>query len=109
MRRLLLGFLIIVCSQFNLNAQAITSPKEHFGFSIGDNYHLATFTQTEAYLKKLATESNKVKLQVIGKTEEGRNHYMMIVSDPSNLKKLDPKALNVGILGYTGKKMDFFK
>ena len=88
MRRLLLGLLLIVCSQFNLTAQGITSPKAHFGFSIGDNYHLASFTQTEAYLKKLAAESNKVKLQVIGKTEEGRNHYMMIVSDPSNLKKL---------------------
>ena len=88
MRRLLLGFLLIVSSQLVLNAQGITSPKEHFGFSIGDNYHLATFTQTEAYLKKIAAESNKVKLQVIGKTEEGRNHYMMIVSDPSNLKKL---------------------
>jgi len=88
MKRLLLGLLIIVCSQLSLNAQGITSPKEHFGFSIGDNYHLATFTQTEAYLKKLAIESNKVKLQTIGKTEEGRNHYMMIVSDPSNLKRL---------------------
>ena len=88
MKRLLLGLLIMVCSQLSLNAQGITSPKEHFGFSIGANYHLATFTQTEAYLKKIATESNKVKLQTIGKTEEGRNHYMMIVSDPSNLKRL---------------------
>lgn len=88
MRRLLLSLAIIICSQLNLSAQGITSPKEHFGFSIGDNYHLATFTQTEAYLKKIAATSNKVKLQTIGKTEEGRNHYMMIVSDPSNLKKL---------------------
>ena len=78
MRRLLLGLLLIVCSQLNLTAQAITSPKEHFGFSIGDNYHLATFTQTEAYLKKLATESNKVKLQTIGKTEEGSDFYPLL-------------------------------
>ena len=61
MRRLLFGLMLIICSQLNVFAQGITSPKEHFGFSIGDNYHLATFTQTEAYLKKLATESNKVK------------------------------------------------
>ena len=36
----------------------------------------------------MAAASNKVKLQVIGKTEEGRNQYMMIVSDPSNIRQL---------------------
>lgn len=70
-------------------AQNIPTPKSHFGFSIGDNYHLATFTQTEAYLKKLAAVSKKMKLQSIGKTEEGREQYMVIVSDPANLAKLD--------------------
>jgi hypothetical protein len=35
------------------NAQTIPTPKEHFGFNIGDNYMLATYTQTEAYVKKL--------------------------------------------------------
>jgi hypothetical protein len=73
---------------FSTQAQNIPSPKEHFGFSIGDNYQLATFTQTEAYFQKLAASSNKVKLQVIGKTEEGRNQYMLIVSDPANIKQL---------------------
>jgi hypothetical protein len=72
-----------------VSAQTIPSPKDHFGFQIGDNYHLATFTQTEAYFKKLAAASNKVKLQVIGKTEEGRNQYMLIVSDPSNMRLLE--------------------
>ena len=71
------------------SAQAVPSPKDHFGFQIGDNYHLATFTQTEAYFKKLAAASNKVKLQVIGKTEEGRNQYMLIVSDPPNMRLLE--------------------
>ena len=69
-------------------AQNIPTPLSHFGFSIGDNYHLATFTQTEAYLQKVAAISNKVKLVSIGKTEEGRNHYMVIVSDPTNLTNL---------------------
>jgi hypothetical protein len=72
-----------------VEAQIVPSPKSHFGFSIGDNYKLATFTQTESYLKKLATVSKKIKLVSIGKTEEGRDQYMVIVSDPSNLAKLD--------------------
>jgi hypothetical protein len=72
-----------------IKAQTIPTPLSHFGFNIGDNYHLATYTQTEAYFKKLAAASNKVKLQVIGKTEEGRDQYMVIVSDPSNIKQLE--------------------
>jgi len=80
--------ILLLLTFFSTQAQNIPSPKEHFGFNIGDNYHLATFTQTEAYFKKIAASSNKVKLQVIGKTEEGRNQYMIIVSDPSNIKLL---------------------
>ena len=89
MRILLFCFLLLSLSVAQLNAQSIPTPKEHFGFNIGDNYHLATFTQTEAYFKKLAAATNKAKLQVIGKTEEGRNQYMMIVSDPSNIRQLE--------------------
>ena len=89
MRKYFCFLWIALLSQSLLIAQTVPSPKSHFGFNIGDNYQLATFTQTEAYLKKLAAVSKKVKLQVIGKTEEGRNHYMMIVSDPSNLANLE--------------------
>jgi hypothetical protein len=89
MRKVLFLCLLFALTLSNVNAQSIPSPKEHFGFNIGDNYHLATYTQTEAYFKKLAAASNKVKLQVIGKTEEGRNQYMVIVSDPSNIRQLE--------------------
>ncbi len=81
-------FLALFLHSF-LIAQNVPSPKLHFGFNIGDNYQLATFTQTEAYLKKIAAVSKKVKLQVIGKTEEGRNHYMVIVSDPTNIANIE--------------------
>jgi hypothetical protein len=73
---------------FSISAQTVPSPKEHFGFNIGDNYNLATFTQTEAYFKKL-TASNRVKLVSIGQTEEGRNQYMIIVTSPANHARLD--------------------
>ena len=89
MRKYFCFLIIALLSQSFLWAQNVPSPKSHFGFNIGDNYQLATFTQTEAYLKKIAAVSKKVKLQVIGKTEEGRNHYMVIVSDPSNLANLE--------------------
>jgi Zinc carboxypeptidase len=72
----------------NAQAQFVPTPKEHFGFNMGDDYSLATFTQTEAYFLKLA-ESNRVKLVNIGLTEEGRNQYMLILTSPENHRNLD--------------------
>ncbi|MGZ3951665.1 MAG: M14 family metallopeptidase [Flavisolibacter sp.] len=69
-------------------AQSLPSPKEHFGFNIGDDYQLANYTQTEAYFKKLAA-SDRVKLVDMGLTEEGCHQWMLIVSSPSNIKNLD--------------------
>ncbi len=89
MRKIIIALVCIVSNYCMVAAQTVPSPKSHFGFAIGDNYQLASFTQTEAYLKKVAAVSKKVKLQVIGQTEEGRNQYMMIVSDPSNLANLE--------------------
>ncbi|MEO8336805.1 MAG: M14 metallopeptidase family protein [bacterium] len=71
------------------SAQKITSPKEQFGFNIGDDYKLANYTQFEAYFRKLAKESNRMKLVEIGKTAEGRPQLMAIISSPANLAKLD--------------------
>jgi len=70
-------------------AQHIPSPKEHFGFNIGDDYQLANYTQTEAYFKKLAASSPRAKYVDMGLTEEGRHQLMLIVSSPENMKKLD--------------------
>lgn len=67
----------------------LTSPKEHFGFNIGDDYQLANYTQYEAYLKKLDQESDRMKVVEIGKSAEGRTMYMAIITSPENHKKLD--------------------
>jgi hypothetical protein len=67
----------------------IPTPKDYFGFNIGDNYMLANYTQTEAYFKKIAAASDRCKYTVIGKTEEGRDQFMLIVSSPENIKNLD--------------------
>jgi hypothetical protein len=88
-KRLLTVTLFLFASTLFSVAQDLTSPKQHFGFSIGDNYNLTTCTQTEAYFKKIASSSDRVSLVNIGTTEEGRSQYMMIVSSPSNIKNLD--------------------
>jgi len=70
------------------SAQNIPTPKEHFGFNIGDDYQLANYTQTEAYFRRLAAASDRVHLVEIGGTEEGRPQLMLIVSSPKNIRQL---------------------
>ncbi len=80
---------LVVVALTTAQAQKIPTTKEHFGFAIGDDYKLATYTQTEAYFKKLAAASPRANLVDMGLTEEGRHQYMLVVSSPENLKKLD--------------------
>src|SRR4051794_34402395 len=77
-----------VCLLHAQSAPKITTPKEALGFNLGDDYMVANYTQLEAYWKKLATESPRMKLESIGKTEEGREQYMAIISSPDNIKNL---------------------
>jgi Zinc carboxypeptidase. len=83
---LLVALLLFVAQAI---AQQIPSPKEHFGFNIGDDYMLANYTQTEAYFKKLAAASDKVKMVLAGKTSEGRDQYLFVISSPENLARID--------------------
>ena len=66
----------------------ITTPLEHFGFNIGDDYTLATYTQFESYVRKLAEESPRMVLEEIGKTSEGRTQLMAIITSPENHRNL---------------------
>lgn len=84
-----LWLLALLFSVQTVWAQTVPTPKSHFGFDIGDDYQLANYTQTEAYFKKLAASSNRVKLVDIGKTEEGRSQYMLIITSPENQKNLE--------------------
>jgi hypothetical protein len=88
MNKFYIAILLSIICPAALMAQTIPSPKEHFGFDIGDDYQLANYTQTEAYFKKLAA-SPRAKFVDIGPTEEGRRQFMLIVSSPENIKKLN--------------------
>jgi hypothetical protein len=67
----------------------ITDPKDVIGGVPGADYFLANYTQTTTWLKKIAGESDRMKLVGIGKTAEGRDQWMAIVSSPDNIKNLE--------------------
>jgi zinc carboxypeptidase len=91
-KRRIAGFVVVAALSACLlpaqSAPKITTPKEALGFNLGDDYQVANYTQLEAYWKKLAAESPRMKLESIGKTEEGRDQWMAIITSPENMKKL---------------------
>jgi hypothetical protein len=84
-----IGATLFALSAPPAEAQRITSPKEHFGFAIGDDYRLATYTQFVEYWKKIDAETDKIRVVEIGKTAEGRPQLMAIVTAPENFARLD--------------------
>ena len=62
----------------------VTTPREQFGANFGDDYFLANYKQIAAYWRKLDRESDRMVVQEIGKTAEGRPQLMAIVTSPEN-------------------------
>ncbi len=86
-RSLLFILLFTLC--IGAGSAHVTTPKEHFGFNIGDDYQLATYDQFVSYWRTLDKESDRMKVVEIGKTAEGRPQLMAIITAPENFKKLD--------------------
>lgn len=67
----------------------ITTPEEEFGQPLGADYFLATYQQLIPYWEKLAGESDRMVLDTIGMSEEGRPQLMAILTSPENHANLD--------------------
>ena len=87
-RAALLVLALAVLSQAPSAQIRITTPKEAFGFNIGDDYQLANYAQIADYWRRLDAESDRMTLEEIGKTAEGRPQLMAIVTSPANHKNL---------------------
>ena len=88
-RAALLPAVAVWAALATLAAQApITSPKAHLGFGFGDDYQLANYTQIAEYWRRLDAESDRMVLEEIGRTAEGRPQLMAIVTSPANHQRL---------------------
>jgi len=85
---LCLSLILIVISAF-ATAQTVPKPEEILGFKVGEDYHLATYAQAIAYFKKLAENSDRVRLFDMGKTTLGQTMTYAVISMPENLAQLD--------------------
>lgn len=67
----------------------VTTPMQQFGHEIGADYVLPNYTQLAEYWQVLARESDRMVLDTIGTTAEGRPQLMAIITSPENHRNLD--------------------
>jgi hypothetical protein len=85
--RFWLALILALCPAFPQSQKTISPPK--IGeYTVGDDYFLANYTQLLDYWNKVVKESDRIKLQEVGKTAEGRPIVMAIITSPANHKKL---------------------
>jgi hypothetical protein len=79
---------LLLSTLSSTTAQRVTTPEQQFGHKIGADYVLPNYTQFMEYWRKLDAESDRMVVQEIGKTAEGRPQLMAIVTAPENHRNL---------------------
>jgi hypothetical protein len=74
---------------FTQTAVDIPTPASVFGFEPGEDYKLADYSQLAEYYRRLAAASDRVQLQQIGESTQGRPMFVLFISSPENLSQLE--------------------
>jgi len=72
-----------------MSLKGIPSPEEFLGFKVGEDRKLANWTQILKYFRLVGELSDRVFVETLGKTTEGNDMILVVISSPENLKKLD--------------------
>lgn len=70
-------------------ASIVPAPETVLGFKVGEERRLAKWDQFLAYFQKLTETSDRIKLDVLGKTTLGRPFVAATISSPENLRRLE--------------------
>jgi hypothetical protein len=81
--------LALALAPFVQAQSGIPTPAAHFGFELAADGKYAMWDQEVAYYEKLAKESDRIDLQVLGKSTLGRPFILLTISSPQNLAKVD--------------------
>jgi len=72
-----------------MNGVKIPSPEKFFGFKLGSDRKLARWDKIVEYFKTLDKNSDKIKVEELGKTTEGNPYLLAIITSPENMQNLD--------------------
>ncbi len=82
-------FFYIVLLMPQLIFPQLKSPEEFLGFQVGADYKIANYETIQNYFKHLAENSDMIVYEEIGKTSQGRDMFMAIISSSENIKNLE--------------------
>jgi len=67
----------------------VPSPESVLGHKPGDDFYLANYEESVKYFHALAAASDRMKMFTVGKTTQGRDIEVGVISSPQNLARLD--------------------
>jgi len=94
MRTQIARYLLSLCISLllpgaRLPAQTLPTPESVLGHKPGDDFYLASYDESLGYFQKLAAATDKMRLINVGKTSEGRDWYIAVISSAENLKNVE--------------------
>jgi hypothetical protein len=83
-----LALVVLSFAPMAVSAQ-VTTPEQFFGFKIGTDDKLARYDKIVEYFQKVATQSDRVRVSVIGPTTLGKPFIMVTVASADTIRNLD--------------------
>src|SRR5438128_11782620 len=79
---------VLYSSAATAKTKPIPASEDVLGFRPGDDRKLASWAKVVEYFQKLATASDRVNFEEIGKSTMGAPFVYATISEPENLKRL---------------------
>ncbi len=70
-------------------SQEVPTPESDLGFQVGADYKLASWKNILDYFAKLDASSERIEVQTLGESTEGRPFIMALISSAENLARKD--------------------
>ena len=83
-----IGLLICVVLVQDIARAQLMPPEEVLGFQVGADYKVVGWQIVSDYMRHVAEHSDRILLEELGKTTEGNDLLMLLISAPENLENL---------------------
>ncbi|HEX3661031.1 MAG TPA: M14 family zinc carboxypeptidase, partial [Acidobacteriaceae bacterium] len=84
----LLVLFALILAALAVQAQ-VPTPASVLGHTPGDDYYLANYEEEIRYFHELAAHSDRIRMITVGKSSQGRDIEVALISSPQNLAKID--------------------
>jgi murein tripeptide amidase MpaA len=88
-RRFGLAFAAVLLASASAAAQGVPTPRQFFGFDMGEDRKLADWGQLTSYYEALARTSPRIDVDTLGATTRGRPFVMLTITSPENHARLE--------------------